>query len=181
MDIKRTAVSDDTRVSDACGKVIASFGPRRAGTGPDGPENSFAETADDDTAEFWSVFKHDAEGFAQCIGDATDLMSARNFAVYASRADPLTAARVGMGVQRYLSANASDPPPDARAFLAEIVRFASSVDLAVAGYGDLCGVSTYDIADSFGFWAAGELQLSGELDPEAVREHVRAMVVAACG
>lgn len=172
-------MAEDMVLHDACGNVVASFGPRKAGTGPDGPGDSFIEHATDEAAEFWSVFRHDAEGFARCVGDANDALSARNFAAYAVRADPVTAAFVAIGVHRYLGEPDVAAPPDLRGFIATIVRFSSAVERAVDGYADLCGVTACDVAEPFGHWAAGQL-LVGELNADHVDAFIKATAANAC-
>jgi hypothetical protein len=169
-------MSNDTLIFDACGGVIASFGPRKVASESGNPEDSLLEVAPDDEAEFWSVFRHDAEGFARCIGDALEPFSAQRFAELAARAAPLTVAHVAIGAQRYWTRTASPSPINPNGFLEEIVRFAPAIERLVDGHGDLCGVDLLSMAEAFGAWGAGLLTTKGTLQADEVARFLTAYV-----
>lgn len=172
----------DTQIKDACGGVIASFGPRKLVGDGSSPGDTHIELADPETAEFWSVFRHDAEGFARCIGDAAESRSAQYFAEQASQASPLTVAYLAMGAQRYLASADVEAPDDMDEFVAALIRFAPAIERAVEGRGDLCGVEPIEVASSFGQWAADQFLTFGFVPPaDAARfiaEHIEQAVSA---
>lgn len=169
-------MSHDTLIYDACGGVIASYGPRRVVSESETPEDTLLEIASAEDAEFWSVFRHDAEGFARCVGDAIEPFSAQRFADLASRAEPLTVAYVAIGVQRYWSQSASPRPLDPSWFLKEIIHYAPAIERLVDGHGDLCGVDLPTMAEAFGAWAAGLLTANGSLAVDEVARYLNAYV-----
>jgi hypothetical protein len=66
----------DTFFRDANGNKVASFGPRRLdGSGA----TSCVVPAVAEVPQFWGVYRHDAEGYAECVGDAVDRDSAMEF------------------------------------------------------------------------------------------------------
>lgn len=169
-------MSSDTLIFDACGGVIASFGPRKVASESGSPEDSLLEVASDEDAEFWSVFRHDAEGFARCVGDAVEPFSAQHFAGIVARAAPLTIAHVAIGAHRYWTQAASPRPINPGRFLEEIIGFAPAIERLVDGHGDLCGVDLLSMAEAFGAWSAGILTTKGALPADEVARYLTAYV-----
>lgn len=84
-----TETPGDTFINDGNGNAVASYGPRvlKGSGGNQCVEQAVAG----DTPQFWGVYRHDAEGLAECVGDALDEHAAKAFADVVAQA---AAARV---------------------------------------------------------------------------------------
>lgn len=84
----------DKFINDPAGNPLASYGPRTTVIAP-GTRFTSVEECEPDEAGFWGVYRHDAEGLADCIGDALDEDSARAFAEAVAYRENLSGARLG--------------------------------------------------------------------------------------